>query len=118
MVPRSSVDPALAARLARLGDGLEARRTTEAVRSAGQPSGFGQAVKIASEFVAGVIVGAGLGWGIDRILGTSPVALIVFLLLGFAAGVLNVLRAEGKIAEVGARTAAGRRSPPPDGSDG
>jgi ATP synthase protein I len=42
-----------------------------------------------------VLVGAGLGWLIDRLLGISPWGLIVFLLLGFAAGVLNVMRSAG-----------------------
>ena len=43
----------------------------------------------------GVLVGAGLGWLIDRLLGISPWGLIVFLLLGFAAGVFNVMRSAG-----------------------
>ena len=34
-----------------------------------------------------------LGWGLDRLAGTSPWGLIGFLLLGFCAGVLNVVRA-------------------------
>ncbi len=45
--------------------------------------------------VAGVLVGAGLGLLLDRWLGTSPWGLLVLLLLGFAAGVLNVMRAAG-----------------------
>src|ERR1700735_2969428 len=49
----------------------------------------------ASELVAGVLVGALMGWGFDRLLSTSPFGLIVFLLLGFAAGVLNVIRSAG-----------------------
>jgi ATP synthase protein I len=40
-------------------------------------------LKLSSEFIAGVAVGAGLGWVIDRLAGTSPWGLIVFLLLGF-----------------------------------
>jgi ATP synthase protein I len=97
-------EAALAARLERLGESLEAHRSAqESTESKGKTSGFGQAIKIASEFVAGIVVGAGLGWLIDRALGTSPFALIVFLLLGFAAGVLNVLRAEGVVADAGAR---------------
>ena len=48
--------------------------------------------RLSSELVAGVLVGAALGWGIDRLLSTSPFGLIVFLLLGFAAGVVNVVR--------------------------
>jgi ATP synthase protein I len=51
--------------------------------------------RLSTELVAGVLVGAALGWLIDRWLGISPWGLIVFLLLGFAAGVLNVMRAAG-----------------------
>lgn len=58
-------------------------------------AGFGQALKLSSECIAGVVVGGGLGWIIDRWLGTSPWGLIVFLLLGFGAGVLNVMRSAG-----------------------
>lgn len=65
----------------------------------GGSPGFGQAIKLSSEFIAGVAVGVGLGWVIDNVAGTSPWGLIVFLLLGFAAGVLNVMRATGQIAE-------------------
>jgi ATP synthase protein I len=45
--------------------------------------------------IAGVIVGAGIGWGFDRLLSTSPFGFIVFLLLGFVAGVVNVVRSAG-----------------------
>ncbi|MFK4824225.1 AtpZ/AtpI family protein [Paenochrobactrum sp. BZR 588] len=58
-----------------------------------------QAMKISSEFIAGILVGALIGWFIDRVAATSPWGLIIFLLLGFGAGVLNVLRASGKVAE-------------------
>jgi len=68
---------------------------------AGSAAGYGQALKLSSEFIAGVVVGAGLGWIIDRQAGTSPWGLIVFLLLGFGAGVLNVLRSAGAVAEFG-----------------
>jgi len=37
-------------------------------------------------------VGAAIGWGLDRLLGTRPILLVVFVLLGGAAGVLNVWR--------------------------
>lgn len=70
----------------------------------GDKAGYGQALKLSSEFIAGVIVGGGLGWMIDRWLGTSPWGLIVFLLLGFGAGVLNVMRSAGLVAEAGIRT--------------
>ena len=51
--------------------------------------------RLSSELVAGVVVGALIGWGFDRLLSTSPFGLIVFVLLGFSAGVLNVIRSAG-----------------------
>ena len=56
-------------------------------------------LRLSSELVAGVLVGAALGWGFDRLLSTSPWGLIVFLLLGFTAGVINVMRAAGVMAK-------------------
>jgi len=58
-------------------------------------SGIGQAMKMGSEFIAGVIVGAVIGYSIDRLFGTTPWGMIIFLLLGFAAGTLNVMRSAG-----------------------
>ena len=52
-------------------------------------------LRLSSELVAGILVGAALGWGFDRLLSTSPLGLIVFLLIGFIAGVVNVMRAAG-----------------------
>lgn len=86
---------------------LAARRTEGKIGPEGERSdkpGFGQALKLSSEFIAGVVVGAGLGWLIDQAAGTSPWGLIVFLLLGFGAGVLNVMRSAGMVADAGIRT--------------
>ena len=66
-------------------------------------TGYGQALKLSSEFIAGIAVGVGLGWITDRLAGTSPWGLIVFLLLGFGAGVLNVLRSAGMVTDAGIR---------------
>lgn len=60
-------------------------------------SELGQGLKLGAEFVSGILVGAGLGYVIDGWLGSSPFGLIVFLLLGFAAGVMNVLRSIGAV---------------------
>ena len=62
-------------------------------------SAMAMGFRLSSELVAGVLVGAGLGWGFDRLLSTSPWGLIVFLLLGFTAGVINVMRAAGVMAK-------------------
>jgi ATP synthase protein I len=58
----------------------------------GSLRGYAWAFRLASEFFAGIVVGGMIGWLIDRFAGTSPWGLIVFLLVGFAAGVLNVVR--------------------------
>ncbi len=62
-------------------------------------AGVAQAMRLSSEFIAGVCVGAGVGWMIDKFFGTSPWGLIILLLLGFGAGVLNALRSAGLVAE-------------------
>jgi ATP synthase protein I len=62
-------------------------------------SAMAMGLRLSSELVAGVLVGAGLGWGFDRLLSTSPWGLIVFLLLGFTAGVINVMRTAGVMAK-------------------
>jgi ATP synthase protein I len=51
--------------------------------------------RLSSELIAGVVVGAALGWGVDRLLSTSPFGFIVLTLLGFVAGVVNVVRSAG-----------------------
>jgi ATP synthase protein I len=99
-------EAALSARLQRLGEGLARQRVGEtsndpAENRAATASGYARGFRLSSELVAGVIVGAGLGWLIDRWFGISPWGLIVFLLLGFAAGVLNVMRSAGVVASPG-----------------
>jgi ATP synthase protein I len=54
---------------------------------------MGIAFRIATELVAGVVVGSLIGYFLDQWLGTAPFLLIVFLLLGIAAGLLNSVRA-------------------------
>ena len=97
---KDGTDADLARRLGRLSRDLDAERQERAAaapRERSEGAGYGQAVKLASEFVAGVLVGAALGWGLDRVAGTSPWGLIGLLLLGFCAGVLNVVRAAGRM---------------------
>lgn len=60
--------------------------------------GYAQAMKLSSEFISAIVVGAILGYLFDRFVGTAPWGMIVLLLLGFCAGVLNVLRSAGVVA--------------------
>ena len=105
---RSPEEAALSERLGsldkRLSEFRDRRMETEqpageggdrAARASAMALGF----RLSSELIAGVIVGAGIGWGFDRLLSTSPWGLIVFLLLGFTAGVINVMRAAGVMAK-------------------
>jgi ATP synthase protein I len=59
--------------------------------------GYSQALKISSEFISAIVVGGIIGYLLDLLLPTKPWGLIVFVLLGFVAGVLNVLRVTGKV---------------------
>jgi ATP synthase protein I len=56
-------------------------------------SALGQGLRYAMEIVAGAVVGGGIGWWIDRWLGSRPWAGLLFLLLGMAAGFVNLMRA-------------------------
>lgn len=97
-------EAALSARFKRLSERLgrvPANRPSESSsdqRPAADPSAIARGFRLSTEFVAGVVVGAAIGWLLDRWLGISPWGMIVFLLLGFAAGVLNVMRAAGVVA--------------------
>ena len=105
----SSDEAALSARLGSLDHRLSEIRDSRKIgtdqsgneQDAAQAKASAMAVglRLSSELVAGVVVGAGLGWGFDRLLSTSPWGLIVFLLLGFTAGVVNVMRAAGVMAK-------------------
>ena len=97
-------EAALSARLQRLGEGLRQVRGRAGPPSedpggdrATTASGYAKGFRLSSELVGGVLVGAGLGWLVDRLLGISPWGFIVFLLLGFVAGVLNVMRSAGVV---------------------
>ncbi len=90
-------------------DDLQTRRSAGTKRP--PPTQTGIAFRFATELVASMIVGGGLGWGIDWLLGrfvfhTFPAFMIVFVVLGAAAGILNVVRAAKEInAEIAASQA-------------
>lgn len=53
---------------------------------------IGLAFRLATELVAGLVVGGAIGWFLDNWLGTLPLMLLVFFALGAAAGIFNVIR--------------------------
>jgi ATP synthase protein I len=64
-------------------------------------SNLARGFQLSGEFVAGILLGSGAGWAVDYFAGISPWGLIVGLLLGFAAGTLNVMRSAGVAAPQG-----------------
>jgi ATP synthase protein I len=87
-------------RLDALDDKLDAHRPDPVDERAAkmERSNYAMAVRVSSDFIAAIFVGGALGWFLDSVAGTSPFGLIVLLLLGFAAGVLNVMRTLGLVA--------------------
>ena len=106
---KSSDEAALSARLGSLDHRLSEIRDSRKIgtdqsgneqdAAQAKASAMAMGLRLSSELVAGVLVGAALGWGFDRLLSTSPWGLIVFLLLGFTAGVINVMRTAGVMAK-------------------
>jgi ATP synthase protein I len=77
-------------RLSAAGGGREAPRPQQDER---RGSAMGKAFRLSTEMVAGVFVGGFIGWVLDRWFGTAPFLLIVFLMLGIAASIMNAIRA-------------------------
>jgi len=58
------------------------------------------------ELVAGIAIGFGIGFGLDRLFGTTPIYLIVFIGLGFTAGVRTMMRTAQEVQDKHAADAA------------
>lgn len=102
-------DDELAALEARIAAVREARRPKRSA-AADKFDAASIAWRMVTELVVGVLLGAAIGWGIDSAIGTLPAFLIVFALLGFAAGVKVMMRS----AEEMRRRGAGEERPAPD----
>ena len=92
-------DEALKARLARLAGDLKSARPKPPAAAPLSPSDRSAAsawslgAKAGGEFVAAIVVGGAIGWGLDWLLHSKPGFTILFFLLGVAAGTWNVIRA-------------------------
>jgi ATP synthase protein I len=77
-----------------LGEQIAEKKVEE--KSAGatreNASALAVGMRAASELVAGVIVGAGLGYLLDQQFGTKPLLLIILMVFGMAAGFVNIAR--------------------------
>ncbi len=76
-------------RAARTKRALDAPPTSQAPQMTGA-AGIG--LRVGIELVSALVVGVAIGFGLDRWLGTTPWLLILFIVLGGAAGVANVWR--------------------------
>ncbi len=92
-------DEALKARLDRLSDRLEERAARPRpngneidVSASSTSRALSLGMRVLSEFIGGVIAGAGVGWLLDKLFSTGPLFLIVFIGLGTGAGFWNVYR--------------------------
>ncbi len=82
-------------RLKDFGDRLE--KTLDSQRSKAGPdtqegAAAGLALKAVTELLVGIVVCMGLGWMADKYFGTAPWIMLALMPLGFAAGVVNVMR--------------------------
>jgi ATP synthase protein I len=79
--------------MARDKQGLEAARTGPGKTPDGlDGSALAIGVRVGVEMVSALVVAVAIGWGLDWLFGTRPILMAVFVLLGGAAGVLNVWR--------------------------
>lgn len=53
---------------------------------------LGLAFRVGVELVSAIMVGTAIGWALDYWLDTQPWLMLVFLVLGGAAGIMNVYR--------------------------
>lgn len=70
-------------------------RSADCMNSEKKPAGAWSYMGVGSQMVAATFLGAGIGWWLDRLTGWSPLFLVVFFLLGSAAGFISVYRAFG-----------------------
>lgn len=77
---------------------------------------MGQGMRIAVDLVVGVAFGGFVGWWLDQYLGTAPWLMVVMLILGFSAGMMNVIRTARRMQ---AQAEASQRAAPsvPDDND-
>ncbi len=92
-------DPEQSERLAQLEARIEALKSKDAPKPHADEhySQAQHAWRMVIEMVAGIAIGFGMGYGLDSLFGTIPIFLVLFTLLGFAAGVKTMMRSADEI---------------------
>jgi ATP synthase protein I len=86
-------------RLQSLEERLARARSAEPAKPHGEEhySQANLAWRMVIELVAGLMIGFAIGYGIDWVLGTLPIFLVIFIFLGFAAGIRTMLRSAQEV---------------------
>lgn len=82
-------------RLAKLEQQIAAARKADEPKPRGDKDKYAamsMAWRITIELVVSIVIGAAMGWGLDALFGSLPIFLVVFTLLGFAAGIRTIMR--------------------------
>lgn len=94
-------------RITKAKKAMQPRRRKSAAKGVSQA---GMAWQMIVELVTGLLIGFGIGWGLDWVFGTRPVFLVLFILLGFGAGVNVMLRTAREVSKtIEAERAAGNK---------
>ena len=76
---------------------LQAENVSRIEKKPDKIASKGIGIRLAADLLAGVLVGAGIGYVLDWVFGSRPIMLAIFLLFGGAAGFLNVYRSAHNI---------------------
>ncbi len=103
--PFDDLEARLRAARAKQGEGAKAEPA-----GTGPLGGMGLGLRLGVEMMAGIAVGGGIGFGLDRVCGTRPWLMAMFLILGLGAGVANAWRAAHGVDETVGLQAARERA--------
>nr|WP_212769951.1 AtpZ/AtpI family protein [Thalassovita mangrovi] len=94
-------DPDQKQQLKQLEDKIAAAKKAQAPKPRADEhySMANQAWRMVIEMVSGLGIGFGIGYGLDSLFGTIPIFLVIFTLLGLAAGIKTMIRTSREIQE-------------------
>lgn len=94
-------DPDRSERLAQLEDRIEKLKAKDAPKPHMEEhySQAHLAWRMVIELVVGLLIGFGIGYGLDSLFGTLPLFLVIFTLLGLAAGIKTMMRSAAELTQ-------------------